>query len=59
MKCFLLLFCITSKYAYAQPSHCDLKKQADGVKVYTCKSEHEKFKTVKAEFVLENTPIVE
>lgn len=43
----------------AQTSDCDLKKDKDGVKVYTCKSDTSKFRSLKAEFVIENTSIEE
>src|SRR6188508_2435953 len=36
---------------------CALKKDQDGVKVYTCKSEGERFKSLRAEFTLENTSL--
>ncbi len=43
---------------FAQPE-CDLKRNADGIKVFTCKTENEKFKSLRAEFVLENTTLKE
>jgi hypothetical protein len=46
---FLFLF-----WSQAQ-TDCALKKDQDGVKVYTCKSEGERFKSLRAEFTLENT----
>jgi hypothetical protein len=36
---------------------CALKKEQDGIKVYTCKSEGERFKSLRAEFTLENTSV--
>jgi len=34
---------------------CDLKKEKDGIKVYSCLTENSEFKTVKAEFILNAT----
>lgn len=45
--------------AHAQTDDCDLKRDRDGIKVYTCKSEDEKFKSLRAEFVIENVSIQE
>lgn len=36
---------------------CDLKRNADGIKVYTCKTETEKFKSLRAEFEIPNITI--
>lgn len=49
-----LLFTLNSFPSYAQ-SDCDLKKNKDGIKVYTCKSDSSKFRSLIAEFDLENT----
>jgi hypothetical protein len=38
-------------------SDCHLKKDADGIKVYTCKTENEKFKSLRAEFELKSISI--
>lgn len=38
--------------AVSQP--CDLKRDSEGIRVYTCKSELEKFKSLRAEFELTN-----
>jgi hypothetical protein len=46
LGCFLLIPII----AYAQD--CDLKRDRDGIKVFTCKTENEKFKSLRAEFEL-------
>jgi hypothetical protein len=59
MKAFLIFLCFASTYVYGQPTHCNIKKQAEGIKVYTCKTEHERFKTLKAEFIIKNTSIAE
>ena len=42
------------RYATAQ-ENCALKKENNDLKVYTCDSENEKFKTLRAELVLKNT----
>lgn len=43
----------------AQSTDCDLKKEKEGIKVYTCKSDTSKFRSLQAEFVIENTSIEE
>lgn len=50
----LLIVCLTAK---SQSSDCDLKRDRDGIKVYTCKSQDDKFKSLRAEFVLENVSL--
>jgi len=59
MKGFIIFFYFIIKLSIGQPSNCDLKKQTDGIKVYTCKTEHERLKTLKAEFVVKNTSLYE
>jgi len=54
LSCFLFSIGLT-----AQTRDCDLKKDKDGIKVYTCKSDTSKFHSLKAEFVIENTSIEE
>ncbi len=52
-SCFLLAYlsyCVT----HGQSTPCDLKKDKDGIKVYTCHSDTSKFRSLIAEFVLEN-----
>jgi START domain len=39
----------------AQTEDCALKRETDGIKVYTCKTENEKFKSLRADFQLKNT----
>lgn len=56
MKVFTILFCLVITEVYSQSNECDLKRDKDGIKVYTCNSDN-KFKSLKAEFVLENTSI--
>src|SRR5262245_29855743 len=45
--------------AGAQDKDCALKKDADGILVYTCKSENERFKSLKATFTIAHTTIAE
>jgi START domain len=52
-----LVFCLATTFCFGQTYDCDLRKDTDGIKVYVCKSDHEKFKTLRAEFTLENTSI--
>jgi hypothetical protein len=41
------------------PNDCNLKRDEDGIKVYTCKTEGEKLKSLRAEFILRNISIDE
>jgi hypothetical protein len=43
----------------AQSTNCDLKKDKDSIKVYTCKSDTSKFRSLRAEFVIENVSLEE
>jgi len=43
----------------AQSTDCDLKKEKEGIKVYTCKSDTSKFRSLRAEFIIENKSIEE
>jgi len=52
-----LVLCIASTFSSAQTDDCDLRKDSDGIRVYVCKSGHEKFKSLRAEFTLENISI--
>jgi START domain len=56
-KVISLLFCMATTFSFGQTNDCDLRKDTDGIKVFVCKSDHEKFKTLRAEFTLENTSI--
>lgn len=47
----LSLFRFVSDSVIAQ-APCDLKRDSEGIKVYTCKTENEKFKLLRAEFEL-------
>lgn len=49
----------TSVVLVAQSTDCVLKKEKEGIKVYTCKSDTSKFRSLQAEFVIENTSIEE
>lgn len=57
MKGFIIVFCFITNLTIGQPSNCNLKKQTDGIKVYTCKTEYERLKTLKAEFIVKNTSL--
>lgn len=57
MKVFAILFCLVITEEYSQSNECELKRDKDGVKVYTCKPESTRFKSLKAEFTLENISI--
>jgi len=56
---FIIFFVFTSLTLRGQSPQCDLKRNEDGIKVFTCKTEDEKFKSLRAEFELENTTIKE
>ena len=43
----------------AQDENCKLKKDADGILVYPCKSDNDKFKSLKAELTIKNTTLEE
>lgn len=49
------ILCFITTLCNSQSNDCDLRKDSDGIKVYVCKSGHEKFKSLRAEFLLENT----
>lgn len=51
MRFLVLFFCPILCLAQ---SNCDLKRDADGIRVYTCKEQNEKFKSLRAEFELPN-----
>jgi hypothetical protein len=53
---FCFSFILFSSFVYGQPE-CDLKKDKDGIKVYTCKSDSSKFRSLIAEFDLEHTSL--
>jgi hypothetical protein len=55
---FLLLL-LPSLRLIAQEPDCVLKKDKDGIRVYTCKSDTSKFRSLKAAFIIENTSIQE
>lgn len=57
-RLFLLSFIfllITYFPSVSQVNNCDLKKDKDGIKVYTCPSDTSKFRSLLAEFTIENT----
>lgn len=53
-SCFILLIIFFAQWSFGQQPECDIKKESEGIKVYTCKIESEKFKSIRAEFELEN-----
>lgn len=58
-KLIFLLTYLSTSFCFAQTDDCDLRKDNDGIKVYVCKSASEKFKTLRAEFILEDTSVDE
>jgi hypothetical protein len=44
---------------YSQVSNCYLKRDRGGIKVFTCKTDTSKFRSLMAEFVLEDTSLEE
>ena len=56
---FILLItgCLLSFCLSAQDTDCVLKKDKDGVNVYTCKSDTSKFRSLKAEFDIQGVSI--
>jgi len=54
-----ILFFIWSFSALSQSGPCDLKREKEGIKVYTCKSDTSKFRTLTAEFILAETSFEE
>lgn len=61
MRKFILSFtgCLVSFYLSAQETDCVLKKDKDGVNVYTCKSDTSKFRSLKAEFSMQGVSIAD
>jgi hypothetical protein len=59
MRWFILWNGLLIGQVLAQPTGCDLKRDSDGIKVYTCKTDTEKFKTLRAEFEISNTSMKE
>jgi len=51
------MLCLATRFCFGQTEDCDLKRDSDGIQVYVCQSGDEKFKTLRAEFILENTSI--
>lgn len=52
------MLCLTTTFCFGQLQDCDLKHDEDGIQVYVCKSDDEKFRTLRAEVVLENVSMV-
>lgn len=55
----LLFLFLKSLVSLGQQVPCDLKKYQEGIQVYTCKSDASKFRSLRAEFLIENTTITE
>jgi hypothetical protein len=53
------LFVFITITVLAQTKDCELKKNSDNILVYTCKSENERLKSLKATFTLSHTTIEE
>src|SRR5688572_26346557 len=53
----LLIFLVSfiCSNVFSQAGNCELKKNMDGIMVYTCESESERFKSLKATFTISNT----
>jgi START domain len=54
---FVFLGCCLTLLSSGQQSDCDLKRDTDGIKVYTCETQNEKFRALRAEFVIDNTSV--
>ena len=57
-----LLICLAALIIHpvtAQEEDCKLKKDTDGIMIYACKSGDDKFKSLKADFTIENTSLNE
>lgn len=54
-RIFFFLICTLPLNLVGQTQPCELRKNKDGIKVYTCKSDTSKFRSLKAEFVITNT----
>jgi hypothetical protein len=55
----ILLLSFTCIGAAAQHEECSLKKNSDGILVYTCKIGNERFKSLKATFTIAHTTLEE
>jgi len=56
---FSILFNFLIVPSFSQDSNCNLKRDKEGIKVFTCKSDTNKFRTLTAEFILEDTSLDE
>jgi hypothetical protein len=59
MMRFIILLATSLLPVFLAAQDCVLKKDKDGIKVYTCKSDTSRFRSLQAEFVIENTSIEE
>jgi hypothetical protein len=55
----LVSLLVISFESFSQSKDCKLKKDSDGILIYACKAENDKFKSLKAEFTINNTTIDE
>lgn len=56
----LISFAVLLPYfVLAQDEDCKLRKDTEGIMIYACKSGDEKFKSLKADFTIENTSLDE
>lgn len=58
-KFFFVLCFLWPFSSLSQSWPCDLKREKDGIKVFTCKSDTSKFRTLSADFILEDTSFEE
>jgi len=58
-KFFFVLCFLWSFSSLCQSGPCDLKREKEGIKVFTCKSDTSKFRTLSADFILEDTSFEE
>ena len=55
---FLLGFAtLFIQQVFGQDEDCKLKKDTDGIMIYACKSDNAKFRSLKADFTIENTSL--
>jgi len=59
LKAIIVLLLFISNNAWSQSEDCVLKKDTDHILVYTCKSENEHFKSLKATFTISNATVDE
>jgi len=57
VRCISAIIGLTTTLSFSQTNDCNLKRDEDGILVYVCRADDQKFKTLRAELVLENTSI--